>query len=77
MYKDFKNPLFKFESIPFYIYGEAIGVHLRSNLGIISRPGIICGPVDLETRSRKTMKSYSYLIKHQLLTAEVDIKSWL
>ena len=50
----------KFESIPFYIYGEAIGDHLRSNLGIISRPmqdhlrfnlgiisgpGIICGPV--------------------------------
>ena len=24
-------------------YGEAIGDHLQSNLGIISRPGIICG----------------------------------
>ena len=48
------------ESIPFYIYGEAIGDHsvavqsgdhfpsgdhLRSNPGIISSPGIICGPV--------------------------------
>ena len=39
------NPLSKFESIPFNIYGEAIGDHLRSNLGIIFRPGIICGSI--------------------------------
>ena len=35
----------KFESIPFYIYDEAIGDHLQSNLGIISRPGIICSSI--------------------------------
>ena len=35
----------KFESIPFYIYGEAIGGNLRSNLGIISRPRIICDSI--------------------------------
>ena len=34
----------KFESIPFYIYGEAIADHLRFSLGIISGLEIICGP---------------------------------
>ena len=53
LYKVETYPLSKFESILFYIYGEAIGDHfqsgnhLQSNLWIISGPEIICGPGSL------------------------------
>ena len=48
----FINPGLFIESTPFLIFCGIIyqyqfraGDHLRSNLGIISSPGIICGPV--------------------------------
>ena len=37
--------MFKFEPIAFYIYGEAIEDNLLSNVGIISRPRILWGPL--------------------------------